>query len=335
MKLNFDELIKKEKINHGNKGLCDDDLDVLCHVIEQSKVLERLRLSYNKLTLADGKLANAIATNTTLKRLYLYNNKISDEGAKLLANALKKNNTLEGLDLSENNIGDDGARCIAEVLAVNKTLQWIHLGNNNIGDKGAESIATSLVVNRGIGEIYLNDNNIGDKGAKKLQDTLECNHLIKTFSLGWNNINSNVNERINTILNDSKRSDTPQSSLDKLELYIAKNNKRVKTAMAVRNREKDEKSKDKDAEIAKKDRDLAKKDKQITSLKTAIRVQLQQLDTIIDPVDLTSEEDTEPPNKRTRVTEEDTPKSALAIQHEQNQQYSQRLVQVKQENIND
>jgi len=46
-------------------------------------------------------------------------------------------------------------------------------------------------------------------------------------------------------------------------------------------------------------------------------------------VDLTSEDDNGPTNKRART--EDTPKSALAIQHEQNQQYSKRLVQVKQE----
>jgi len=94
--------------------------------------------------------------------------------------------------------------------------------------------------------------------------------------------------------------------------------------------EKDKELEDKDTEIAKKDRDLAKKDNRIATLEAAIRGQLQQLETLVDPVDLTSEEDNEPPNKRTR-TEEDTPNSALAFQHEQNQQYSQRLVKVKQE----
>ena len=46
-------------------------------------------------------------------------------------------------------------------------------------------------------------------------------------------------------------------------------------------------------------------------------------------MDLTSDDDNEPASKRPRT--EDTPKNALAIQHEQNQQYSRRLVQVKQE----
>ena len=56
---------------------------------------------------------------------------------------------------------------------------------------------------------------------------------------------------------------------------------------------------------------------------------MNHFESILDPVDLTIDDDNEPPKKRVRM--EDTPKSALAIQHEQNQQYSRRLVQVKQE----
>jgi len=99
-----------------------------------------------------------------------------------------------------------------------------------------------------------------------------------------------------------------------------------------------------DAEIAKKDEklkdkelDIARKDKQIASMKSVIRSQvkqqrgqLKQLETILDPVDLTIEDDDEPPNKRAR-TEEDTAKSTLAIQHES----IKEAVKVKEENIND
>ena len=70
MKLNFDELVKQKIIyldNERNRGLKDGDLDTLVKVIENSKVLEGLVLSNNNLTLSDGKLATAIAKNTSLK----------------------------------------------------------------------------------------------------------------------------------------------------------------------------------------------------------------------------------------------------------------------------
>ena len=87
------KLIKKKYINLGYKGLSDNDLDdVLCHVIKESSVLYELGLHDNNITLADGKLANAIAKNTTLKRLHLNSNSnnIGTKGVKQLANALKR-----------------------------------------------------------------------------------------------------------------------------------------------------------------------------------------------------------------------------------------------------
>ena len=235
--LNFDVLVKQKFIDLKNRGLFDGDLDhVLYQVIEQSTVLEDLWLEGNNLTLDDGKLANAIAKNTTLKKLYIYNNNIGPEGIKLLADALKKNHTniLQGLYLYDNIIGDEGAKYIAKMLADNKTLQkiglndnnisdkgaqslatsllentslhTIDLGTNSIGDKGAQSIATSLVINTGIQEIYLDDNKIGDRGAEKLADALEANHNIETLDLSGNNTISNrVRDRINAIINDPKR----------------------------------------------------------------------------------------------------------------------------------
>jgi len=319
MKLNYDELIEQKTIYLEYEGLKDNDLDVLYQVIEQSTVLEKLDLGHNNLTLADGKLANAIANNTTLKKLYIYKNNIGPEGIKLLADALKKNNTtLEELYLFENNIGDEGAKYIAEMLTVNKTLQIIGLSSNNIGDQGAQSLATSLLENTGIRKVYLLSNNIGNKGTKKLADALESNHNIETIDLCGNNINNHQMKRLKDILDEPKRKE-----IVTLKLSIAKKDKELK-------------SKDTEIELlkkesTKKDRDLAKKDKRIISFETAIRGQVQQFESILDPVDLTSEDESaEPANKRAR-TQEDTPKSTLAIQHKS----IKEAVKVKEENINE
>ena len=113
MMLNFDELIKQKRINLSEEAWYDDDLEPLIKAIDQSTVIEELNLCCNNLTLADGKLADAIAKNTTLNDLNLYGNNISLQGLKHLADALKENKTLQVLSLGENNIGDEGAKYIA------------------------------------------------------------------------------------------------------------------------------------------------------------------------------------------------------------------------------
>ena len=85
MKLDLEKLAKQEYIHLSNKRLHDDDLDVLYKVIEQSTVIETLRLDRNRLTLSDGKLANAIGNSETIKVLHLRHNNIGPEGIKLLA----------------------------------------------------------------------------------------------------------------------------------------------------------------------------------------------------------------------------------------------------------
>ena len=150
MKFNFDELVTKKSIGLPPlKGLRDDDLDVLIDVIMQSSVLETLYLATNKLTLADGKLTNAIA-NGTIKTLYLGFNNIGVEGAKHLADALKVNKTLEKIDLRWNNISDEGLKHLADALKDNDTLQVIDLHRNNIGDEGAKHLADALIINKSI-----------------------------------------------------------------------------------------------------------------------------------------------------------------------------------------
>ena len=71
---------------------------------------------------------------------------------------------------------------------------------------------------------------------------------------------------------------------------------------------------------------IASKDKEIALLKEALKNSKEKVETI----DLTSGEGTEESNKRPR-TDGTTPKSNLALLHEQNKKHHQRLVQVKQE----
>ena len=293
--LNFDELVKQEVIDLNQHA--SPDLDPLYKVIEQSNVLKELFLGGNHLTLSNGKLANAVAYNDTIKRLLLNDNNMSIRGIKHLAHALKLNDTLQEIYLGNNNIDDDGAYYIAEMLAANKTLQWINLSGNNISDSGAKSIATSLSENMSLQFVYLDYNKIGNEGAEKIADALKNNHSIKRLDLcGNNKVSRDVMDRIKVILEDPQRkmliNDTVKrdikigtSELD--EIFEACNQHNnieeidhlLRGSVVGKDKVVDHKiyqSEDKDEDIALLKEDLKNKNEQITAKASLIAVSKRQ-----------------------------------------------------------
>eukprot|EP00580_Thalassiosira_gravida_P019253 CAMPEP_0201661616 /NCGR_PEP_ID=MMETSP0494-20130426/3934_1 /ASSEMBLY_ACC=CAM_ASM_000839 /TAXON_ID=420259 /ORGANISM="Thalassiosira gravida, Strain GMp14c1" /LENGTH=316 /DNA_ID=CAMNT_0048139773 /DNA_START=78 /DNA_END=1028 /DNA_ORIENTATION=+ len=205
--MNFSDLVNEKGINAlYNKGLHDDDLNVITEVLQKSQVLELLHLGANRITLTDGKFTDALTTNRSLRFLHLGWNTIGDEGAKRLADAIKVNRTLQKIYLNDNQIGNDGARHLADAVTINKSLQVMRLYNNDIGDEGASSLASSIKENETLQEIYLNCNPISDVGAQTLADALKYNFAIKTLDL-WNSkrLSKNMQEEIETILSDPRR----------------------------------------------------------------------------------------------------------------------------------
>ena len=71
--------------------------------------------------------------------LFIYNNKIGENGAKYLA----ENETIHTLNLHYNKIGDNGAK----YLAGNKTVHTLDLRENNIGENDAKYFLKSSIPN--------------------------------------------------------------------------------------------------------------------------------------------------------------------------------------------
>ncbi|KAM4550309.1 leucine-rich repeat-containing protein 71 isoform 2-T2 [Fundulus diaphanus] len=89
-----------------------------------------------------------LSEDSVLTHLSLRNNRIGEEGARLIGSALSTaksaNKNLLSLNLAFNNVGDAGAAHIAQGLRLNRTLLFLSLSNNQIGDSGAARLAATL-----------------------------------------------------------------------------------------------------------------------------------------------------------------------------------------------
>ncbi|XP_061681279.1 leucine-rich repeat-containing protein 71 isoform X2 [Syngnathoides biaculeatus] len=113
---------------------------------------------------------------SALTHLNLRNNRIEDEGARLLGAGLSTstsaNWTLTSLNLSFNHIGDVGAGHIAKGLRFNRTLLFLSLSNNHIGDSGAIQLATVL------GEVVLTHEEIVQRRKLLLNKTHPSSSVV-------------------------------------------------------------------------------------------------------------------------------------------------------------
>jgi len=246
----YTDLMKKREIVFHSKELSDENLEVLAEVVRNTEVLEELNLSCNRIALADGRFAEALAHNDTLRVLYLNQNKIRAEGAKQLASALKNNETLQTIGLDGNQIGDIGAMSLSKALKVNASLLEMSISANDIGYDGAQSLAASLKDNNTLRSLRLRGNKICEGGSQVLADALEHNHSIQSLFINGSRCPKRDGEGINhastkiqTILEDPKR------RTRHLEAIVARQEE-----ILAANKEELER---KDAEIAKKDARIA------------------------------------------------------------------------------
>ena len=87
---------------------------------------------------------------SSLIKLSLDHQRISDKGASLLFASLEVNQTLEKLDIQSNSFGTKSLRVLGEALKVNVSLRWLDLGNNKFGDNGLNELISGLAQNKGL-----------------------------------------------------------------------------------------------------------------------------------------------------------------------------------------
>lgn len=111
-------------LNLADTGLSNDTFTILRDGIGNNTSIENLDLSQNSLGYDSNyqdveSLCDIIKDNKVLKSLNLANNDFSDKSLRLLINALKTNYTMQVLDLSEHELGDRATKKLNNILQRN------------------------------------------------------------------------------------------------------------------------------------------------------------------------------------------------------------------------
>ena len=154
----------------------------------------KLNWNRNGLVAADAPaLTNVLKIEAVaqVESLYLYDNKLGDEGAAAIAAAAAGGGTprLKTLLLADNQIGDAGMQALASAFAAGafRELEQLNLGGNagtdrnEIGDAGLAALAEALEKGAlpALKELYLDYNEIGDEGVKALMAAAGAGWLAK------------------------------------------------------------------------------------------------------------------------------------------------------------
>ncbi|XP_068734574.1 NLR family CARD domain-containing protein 3-like [Montipora capricornis] len=165
----------------------DSGAAILAHAMATNSTLTKLYLSGNGIgDTGAAALAKAVEINSTLTELYLSGNRIGDTGAAALAKAVEINSMLATLGLPGNGIGESGAAALAKAVEINSTLTELNLCDNRIGDLGVAALAKAQEISSTLTELYLFDNGISDTGAVALAKAVEINSTLKRLELCGN-----------------------------------------------------------------------------------------------------------------------------------------------------
>ncbi|KAJ3609766.1 hypothetical protein NHX12_024277 [Muraenolepis orangiensis] len=147
---------------------------VLCKILPSLSNLQILHLWQARLSdQMVFSLSNTFPLCSNLRTVVLEGNPLPEQSFHLL---MSKDSTLTHLSLRNNRIGEEGARLIGSALSTttttNRNLVSLNLAFNSIGDAGAAHIAQGLRLNRALHCLSLCNNKIGDTGAAHLARVL-------------------------------------------------------------------------------------------------------------------------------------------------------------------
>jgi len=174
-----------------DNGIDDRDIALFSQSISRNKrvPLEVLQLSFNRLTCVGVEsLMNAIWGSSTLREVWLDNNRIHDRGAQLAAVVLTSVK-LEVLDLGFNRITTGGIKALMKSLAENDTLLSLTLSGNPLDTNASKAVSYALAYNKSLRALYVDNCSVGYAAQRHITAGIVSNsqlslRVITGFHIG-------------------------------------------------------------------------------------------------------------------------------------------------------
>ena len=151
----------------------DQALSLLVHALDGNTTLKKLNLGHNPITdVGVALLADLLATNrTALVKLHLVNINITDRGIGYLADMLKHNQTLTALSLFQNRLTDRGVQQLAEALATSNTcLKYLYIQENmEVTDASVDSLINMFQYHQSLEIVDLQKCGLTPSGIRRLR----------------------------------------------------------------------------------------------------------------------------------------------------------------------
>ena len=133
-------------------------------------------------------IAEAIQANTTLQRINISSNSISDYGAAAISNSIKFNISLQELNISHNNITNDGIKALTKAIKINSAIQNIDISKNHISIEGVLCFMEEVKNNCTLQVVNITHNNITRSGFTSIKQCIENLQRPIQIYASWNEI---------------------------------------------------------------------------------------------------------------------------------------------------
>ena len=168
----------------------DQDHTVVSGELFQS--VEELDVSFNLLRDREiSFISDCVKVNTTLHKLNLSNNRITNESAKTLAEAIDVSTALQELS---NKFSDEGVKTLAVAIQVNTTVQELDISRNLISKEGVMRIVEACTKNRTLYKLVCTHNNLSKSGLAAINEYIRKENAVQIFDASWNSLCSKGNQ---------------------------------------------------------------------------------------------------------------------------------------------
>jgi Ran GTPase-activating protein (RanGAP) involved in mRNA processing and transport len=188
-------------------GVDGEDCSVLAQSLSQNSTLKKLSLAYNGLSDTAGcMLFSSLKRNTGLTDLNIAGNFLSTDSCQALADLLEDPSSLSrltNLNLAQNIlIRDDGAAIIATALAVDKRVRHLNLSEMRLSKTTSTLLETTLASNHTLQRLNFAKNSLGESGAVDMANLLRVNTTLLHLNLSDTKIGPKGSEALSKALTD-------------------------------------------------------------------------------------------------------------------------------------